>query len=159
MNHPVNGEGDEVVRVPEEPETQASAAPDASKAARPERPAAASRAARAARAVDAARDPREAKEILNIEEASAFLGVSTKTFQKVLREGDMPGRKVGREWKFWRRALAEWVGRGRSRDFLDSSDRDEANAREPAARVKRAAAGANGGREGNGHRSLDAEED
>lgn len=107
------------------------------------------------------------KEILNIEEASAFLSVSTKTFQKVLREGDMPGRKVGREWKFWRHALAEWVGRGRSRDFLDSSDREETTVPGAAAGsplAKRAAAGANGGREGaaragNGHRSLDAEED
>jgi excisionase family DNA binding protein len=147
------------VRVPEEPETQASGATDAQKAARSERPAPAARDTRDARGEPAV------KEILNIEEASAFLGVSTKTFQKVLREGDMPGRKVGREWKFWRRALAEWVGRGRSRDFLDSSDRDEASARAPAPLARRAAAAANGGREsdssrkGNGHRSLDAEED
>ena len=110
------------------------------------------------------------KEILNIEEASAFLGVSTKTFQKVLREGDMPGRKVGREWKFWRRALAEWVGRGRSRDFLDSADAEAAGetppgpaagGRAPASMVARAGAGAagNGARRSASHRSLEAEED
>jgi len=124
-------------------------------------------------------EPGNAKEILNIEEASAFLGVSTKTFQKVLREGDMPGRKVGREWKFWRRALAEWVGRGRSRDFLDSADADApqdvhsvaaanaSGAPPPASMVARAAAGAagNGARSGASarhpasHRSLEAEED
>ena len=145
------------MRVPEESQTQPGDATDASKPARPERP------LRDARAEPPVKEI--LKEILNIAEASAFLGVSTKTFQKVLREGDMPGRKVGREWKFWRRALAEWVGRGRSRDFLDSSDREESGARAPAERVKRAAAAANGGREGdspragNGHRSLDAEED
>ena len=117
------------------------------------------------------------KEILNIEEASAFLGVSTKTFQKVLREGDMPGRKVGREWKFWRRALAEWVGRGRSRDFLDSGDSEAgpdassgsppsaAATAAPASMVARAGAGVgNGarsaaGRHATSHRSLEAEED
>jgi excisionase family DNA binding protein len=113
-------------------------------------------------------DGRAEKEILNIEEASAFLGVSTKTFQKVLRGGDMPGRKVGREWKFWRRALAEWVGRGRSRDFLDSIDREAAA--EPAPEgaageglAHRAAAAANGARSASRrspvHRSLEAEED
>jgi excisionase family DNA binding protein len=141
-----------------------------------------------ARDADSAKVTREAKEmqemkeilnkeILNIEEASAFLAVSTKTFQKVLREGDMPGRKVGREWKFWRQALAEWVGRGKSRDFLDSSDREAAAAPESSHAAapaplspttplaKRAAAGANGGRTtgaprpGTAHRSLEAEED
>jgi len=95
------------------------------------------------------------KEILNILEASAFLGVSTKTFQKVLREGDMPGRKVGREWKFWRHALAEWVGRGKSRDFLDSHDRETPE----AAAAPRAATAANGARRSALHRGLDAEED
>ena len=120
--------------------------------------------------------PGDKKEILNIEEASAFLGVSTKTFQKVLREGDMPGRKVGREWKFWRRALAEWVGRGRARDFLDSADADAGadaaagasasagGATPPASMVARAGAVGNGvrsavGRHVESHCSLEAEED
>ena len=62
------------------------------------------------------------QEILNLPQAAAFLGVSSKTFQKVLRETDVPGRKVGREWKFSRTALAQWVGAGRSRDFQDASD-------------------------------------
>ena len=61
-------------------------------------------------------------EILNIDGAAAFLGVSVKTFSKVLREGDVPGRKVGREWKFARQALIEWVGSSRSRAFLDEAD-------------------------------------
>jgi excisionase family DNA binding protein len=67
-------------------------------------------------------EPDSDHEILNLQEAADFLGVSSKTFQKVLREGDVPGRKVGREWKFSRAALANWVGGGRSRDFLDASD-------------------------------------
>ena len=62
------------------------------------------------------------REILNIDGAAAFLGVSVKTFSKVLREGDVPGRKVGREWKFSRQALIDWVGRRTSRDFLDAGD-------------------------------------
>jgi excisionase family DNA binding protein len=57
------------------------------------------------------------REILNVEEAAALLGVSVKTFNKVLHAENMPARKVGREWKFSRQALIEWVGSGRSRDF------------------------------------------
>ena len=57
------------------------------------------------------------REILNVEEAAALLGVSIKTFNKVLHSQDLPARKIGREWKFSRQALIDWVGSGRSRDF------------------------------------------
>jgi len=71
------------------------------------------------------RQPEPTKEILNIDEAAVLLGVSTKTFAKVLREGEIPGRKIGREWKFARRALIEWVASGRSIDFFDTDDRND----------------------------------
>jgi len=81
-------------------------------------------------------------EILNVDQAAAYLGVSTKTFFKVLREGEMPGRKVGREWKFSRRALEAWIAGGRSRDFLDLDDSTVDEAEAAAAAQKSAAAGA-----------------
>lgn len=68
----------------------------------------------------------EEREILNIEEAAALLGVSIKTFNKVLHSEDIPARKIGREWKFSRRALIEWVGSGHSSQFYrDSQDNAE----------------------------------
>ena len=36
---------------------------------------------------------------------------------------DLPARKIGREWKFSRQALIEWVGSGRSRDFYRETGR------------------------------------
>ena len=66
------------------------------------------------------------RDILNIDEAAELLGVSIKTFNKVLHQENMPARKIGREWKFSRRALIDWVGSGRSQDFYKDSDaRDE----------------------------------
>ena len=35
-----------------------------------------------------------------------------KTFNKVLHSENIPARKIGREWKFSRRALIDWVGDG-----------------------------------------------
>ena len=64
------------------------------------------------------------REILNIDEAADLLGVSIKTFNKVLHSQDMPARKIGREWKFSRRALIEWVGSGRAAEFY-REDREE----------------------------------
>ena len=59
----------------------------------------------------------DSPEILNIEEAAALLGVSIKTFNKVLHSQNLPARKIGREWKFSRRALIAWVGSGNSASF------------------------------------------
>jgi excisionase family DNA binding protein len=68
------------------------------------------------------------REILNIDEAAELLGVSVKTFNKVLHSQDLPARKIGREWKFSRAALIAWVGSGQSSRFYRESEggaRDE----------------------------------
>jgi excisionase family DNA binding protein len=65
------------------------------------------------------------RDILNIDEAAELLGVSVKTFNKVLHAEDMPARKIGREWKFSRKALIEWVGSGRSREFYREGNHAE----------------------------------
>jgi excisionase family DNA binding protein len=72
------------------------------------------------------------RDILNVEEAAALLGVSIKTFNKVLHSEDMPARKIGREWKFSRQALIDWVGSGRSRDYYrDGSDHQDSGLSRP----------------------------
>lgn len=69
------------------------------------------------------------REILNVEEAAALLGVSIKTFNKVLHSQSVPARKIGREWKFSRQALIDWVGSGSSIDFYRESNSNEAAGR------------------------------
>ncbi len=63
------------------------------------------------------RDP----EILNVEQAAELLGVSVKTFSKVLHLEALPARKIGREWKFSRAALIAWIGSGSSLDYYNGS--------------------------------------
>lgn len=79
--------------------------------------------------------PEPTREILNIEEAAALLGVSVKTFNKVLHSTDMPARKIGREWKFSRRALIEWVGNGKSSEFYKDGAASETRSRPRARRT------------------------
>jgi len=78
------------------------------------------------------------REILNLEEAAQLLGVSVKTFNKVLHSESLPARKIGREWKFSRRALIDWVGHGRSDDFYreshSSSNQNSNTVKSPARR-------------------------
>src|SRR5688572_17696498 len=77
------------------------------------------------------------RDILNIDEAAELLGVSVKTFNKVLHHEDMPARKIGREWKFSRRALIDWVGKGHSKDYYrESGDEDHAGGGEDVAELR-----------------------
>ncbi len=82
------------------------------------------------------------REILNIDEAAELLGVSVKTFNKVLHAEALPARKIGREWKFSRRALIEWVGSGTSTEFYrDNGEGSSASAREKQGTAARRSAG------------------
>lgn len=60
------------------------------------------------------------KEILNMEEAAELFGVSIKTFIKLLREEDVPARKIGREWRFSKQALIDWLAKGSSKMYSSS---------------------------------------
>ncbi len=60
------------------------------------------------------------KEILTMEEAAELFGVSIKTFIKLLKEEKVPGRKIGREWRFSRQALIAWLAAGDSQTYSAS---------------------------------------
>lgn len=62
-------------------------------------------------------------DILNLEQAVAFLGVGEKTLIKLLREEHLPARKIGREWRFSREALLRWLSSGDSFDYINQSER------------------------------------
>ena len=48
-------------------------------------------------------------EILTAAETAALLRVDKKTVQKLANYGELPGRKVGRVWRFHRGEVEDWV--------------------------------------------------
>lgn len=60
------------------------------------------------------------KEILNMEEAAELFSVSVKTFIKLLKEEKVPARKIGREWRFSKKALVDWLASGDSQAYSAS---------------------------------------
>ena len=53
--------------------------------------------------------------LLTTDEAARFLGLSPFTVRRLLREGELPGRKVGkRRWRIRRADLEEYVGASNS---------------------------------------------
>jgi excisionase family DNA binding protein len=58
------------------------------------------------------------KEILDVQGAATLLGVSTTTIYNLARKGEIPATRVGREWRFSRSNLIEWVANGAAADQL-----------------------------------------
>ena len=51
----------------------------------------------------------EGADILTTEEAAVLLRVSSKTLLALARDGELPGTKVGRAWRFLRTDLLDYV--------------------------------------------------
>jgi excisionase family DNA binding protein len=58
-------------------------------------------------------------EILTPQEAAEFLRVPLLTVQRQVKAGRLPGRRVGKEWRFSRTMLREWVASGPDRHDLE----------------------------------------
>lgn len=48
-------------------------------------------------------------DILTVDEVAAFMRVSRETVYRLAARGELPGRKVGRIWRFSRRAIENYV--------------------------------------------------
>lgn len=66
-----------------------------------------------------------APEILNSREAAEFLRVGPETVIREARAGRLPGRRIGKEWRFSRNALLEWLARGPSQEDTRRYRRDD----------------------------------
>lgn len=62
-------------------------------------------------------------EILTPQEAADFLRVPLLTVQRQAKAGRLPGRRVGKEWRFSRTVLLEWMAAGPDRRDLDLYNR------------------------------------
>ena len=51
----------------------------------------------------------EPREVMNIRQASQYLGVSADTLYKYVAEGTIPAFKLGNRWRFKKTLLDEWM--------------------------------------------------
>lgn len=52
------------------------------------------------------------REILNTKQAADFLGLTPFTIRKYAKAGVIPGRKVGKDWRFVKADLLTWIRSG-----------------------------------------------
>jgi excisionase family DNA binding protein len=48
-------------------------------------------------------------DVLTVEQLADFLQIDERTVRSLAAKGDLPGRKLGRHWRFSRRAVLEWL--------------------------------------------------
>jgi excisionase family DNA binding protein len=53
--------------------------------------------------------PAASAEVLTLAEAASYLRVPEEELRQMLGQADFPARQVGREWRFSRAALQEWL--------------------------------------------------
>ena len=76
------------------------------------------------------REPQKPYEIMTLTEAARYIRVSEKTLGERARLGRIPCQKVGREWRFLRQALREWLSAKREcrgNLILDSDSQKQRN--------------------------------
>jgi excisionase family DNA binding protein len=61
--------------------------------------------------------PAEALDVLTLAEAAELLRIDEQTVAKAAERGELPGRKLGGEWRFARSAVLRWLaGAGEEED-------------------------------------------
>ena len=58
------------------------------------------------------------EEILDVNRAAKILGVSSRTVYNMARQGQIPAIRVGREWRFARKTLIDWVSKSSENEQL-----------------------------------------
>ncbi len=51
----------------------------------------------------------ETDTVLTIDELARYLKVSKSTLYKLCQEGQVPGRKIGRHWRFSKLLIDDWL--------------------------------------------------
>jgi excisionase family DNA binding protein len=65
---------------------------------------------------DNGRIPEEAT-FLTTEEVLAYLKVTSRTIYRLIRIGELPAVRIGRQWRIRRTDLDNWLNRRRSRAY------------------------------------------
>jgi excisionase family DNA binding protein len=65
----------------------------------------------------------ESREVMNVREASDYLGISPDTLYRYIYEDQIPAFKLGNRWKFKKTVLDRWMERKISRGSVRAKKR------------------------------------
>lgn len=59
-------------------------------------------------------------EILTVEEAAEYLRIPVSTVYRLAQQGRMPACKVGRQWRFFRPKIQQWISQYETSELQSS---------------------------------------
>lgn len=51
----------------------------------------------------------QADDVLTLEELAVYLKIPKSTLYKQVQDGKVPGQKIGKQWRFGKRAIDRWI--------------------------------------------------
>lgn len=57
-------------------------------------------------------------EVMSVRELAQFLRISVHSVYRLAEQGKLPGRKVGKHWRFHRGVVIEWLATCREEEML-----------------------------------------
>ena len=52
------------------------------------------------------------RDVMTIDQLAAYLQIPKSTLYKLVQDGKVPGKKIGRQWRFHREAVDAWLAHG-----------------------------------------------
>lgn len=53
---------------------------------------------------------KQTPDVMTLNEVAEYLRIPRSTVYKLVREGRIPGQKIGRQWRFRRAVVEQWLG-------------------------------------------------
>lgn len=53
---------------------------------------------------------KQTPDVMTLNEVAEYLRIPRSTVYKLVREGRIPGQKIGRQWRFRRAVVERWLG-------------------------------------------------
>lgn len=63
-------------------------------------------------------------EVMTLEELSVYLKISKSTLYKLVQEGRLPGQKIGKQWRFGKQGIDQWLAEGGLQNSRGSEAKD-----------------------------------
>lgn len=64
-------------------------------------------------------------EVMSLDELAVYLKVSKSTLYKLVQQGEFPGQKVGKQWRFHKRAVDDWLRANPQSARGDDTEQDD----------------------------------
>ena len=57
-------------------------------------------------------DSQPTSQVMTLDELAAYLKISKSTIYKLAQNGRLPGQKIGKQWRFAKQAIDNWLAEG-----------------------------------------------